>query len=405
MRITASSTDIPCGHLALVAEALPPGGQVALGKLRAPGDPHVEPVQAREHPGHGDDRADDAEEDDHVGATGGLLGVGEPRADPDPAERDHGPHRERRPGPSPRPRSRAAAPLTGRCRLSCSSMRSRVRKGALRQEALWLGHSPTDRVIGTCRVTEPEPYTQPAVAGSGTIACALAASASVLGKCPAAGPQRRLGGRAEERAQEECAKVEGATPERIEVTTEPGRSRPRATSSSRRWWRSSTPRPSCSARLGRGLPERGPGEHYVLALDCRAGGSLRPSAPAVRPPRLQPRPPDGADRGLSAGRAAARESGSEPAPGAARSARRRSRFPISRGSSSTASCSPTCSTPFGWPSEPGWRAPRSTPASSSARGTPWGRSGCWTSSGSTWPPRSARACSPTPERSATGLRG
>ena len=35
----------------------------------------------------------------------------------------------------------------------------------------------------------------------------------------------------------------------------------------------------------------------------------------------------------------------------------------------------------------------------------WGRSGCWTSSGSTWPPRSARACSPTPERSATGLPG
>ena len=42
-------------------------------------------------------------------------------------------------------------------------------------------------------MTEPEPYTQPAVAGSGTIACGLAASASVLGQCPDAGPQRRLG--------------------------------------------------------------------------------------------------------------------------------------------------------------------------------------------------------------------
>jgi 3-hydroxybutyryl-CoA dehydrogenase len=70
-------------------------------------------------------------------------------------------------------------------------------------------------------VTEPEPYTQPAVAGSGTIGCALAASASVLGSVRMLARSDASAERAEERAQEECAKVEGATPERIEVTMEP----------------------------------------------------------------------------------------------------------------------------------------------------------------------------------------
>ncbi len=59
-------------------------------------------------------------------------------------------------------------------------------------------------------MTEPEPYTQPAVAGSGTIACALAASASVLGEVRLLARSDASAWRAEERAQEECAKVEGA---------------------------------------------------------------------------------------------------------------------------------------------------------------------------------------------------
>ena len=41
----------------------------------------------------------------------------------------------------------------------------------------------------------------------------------------------------------------------------------------------------------------------------------------------------------------------------------------------------------------------------SAPGTPWARSGCSTSSGSTWPPPSAKACSTTRARTATGRRG
>jgi 3-hydroxybutyryl-CoA dehydrogenase len=71
-------------------------------------------------------------------------------------------------------------------------------------------------------VTEPEPYSQPAVAGSGTIACALAASASVLGAVRLLARSDSSAWRAEERAQEECSKIEGAAPERIRVTTDVG---------------------------------------------------------------------------------------------------------------------------------------------------------------------------------------
>jgi len=69
-------------------------------------------------------------------------------------------------------------------------------------------------------VTEPEPYSRPAVAGSGTIACALAASASVLGAVRLLARSDTSAWRAEERVQEECSKIDGAAPERIRVTTE-----------------------------------------------------------------------------------------------------------------------------------------------------------------------------------------
>ena len=70
-------------------------------------------------------------------------------------------------------------------------------------------------------MTEPEPYTEPAVAGSGTIACALAASASVLGKVRLLARSDASAWRAEERAQTECAKLADAAPDRIRVTTDP----------------------------------------------------------------------------------------------------------------------------------------------------------------------------------------
>jgi len=70
-------------------------------------------------------------------------------------------------------------------------------------------------------VTETGAYTDPAVAGSGTIACTLAASASVLGEVRLLARSDASAWRAEERAQAECSRVEGAHGSRIRVTTEP----------------------------------------------------------------------------------------------------------------------------------------------------------------------------------------
>jgi 3-hydroxybutyryl-CoA dehydrogenase len=71
-------------------------------------------------------------------------------------------------------------------------------------------------------VTETDAYTRPAVAGSGTIACALAASASALGPVHLLTRSDAAAWRAEEQAQGECSKVEGAVGDRIKVTTDPG---------------------------------------------------------------------------------------------------------------------------------------------------------------------------------------
>jgi 3-hydroxybutyryl-CoA dehydrogenase len=65
-------------------------------------------------------------------------------------------------------------------------------------------------------------YTHPAVAGSGTIACALAASASVLGEVHLLARSDASAWRAEEQAQADCSKLEGGVPDRIRVTTNPG---------------------------------------------------------------------------------------------------------------------------------------------------------------------------------------
>jgi 3-hydroxybutyryl-CoA dehydrogenase len=71
-------------------------------------------------------------------------------------------------------------------------------------------------------VTDPDAYTEPAVAGSGTIACALAASASVLGPVRLLARSDASAWQAEERAQAGCEKLEAAVAERIRVTTDPG---------------------------------------------------------------------------------------------------------------------------------------------------------------------------------------
>jgi 3-hydroxybutyryl-CoA dehydrogenase len=63
-------------------------------------------------------------------------------------------------------------------------------------------------------------YRQAAVAGSGTIACGLAASATTVGKAVLLARSDASAWRAEEAAVAACEKVEGAHPERIKVTTQ-----------------------------------------------------------------------------------------------------------------------------------------------------------------------------------------
>lgn len=70
-------------------------------------------------------------------------------------------------------------------------------------------------------MTESSGYAHPAVAGSGVIACGLAACATALGNVRLLARSEASAWRAEERAQAECSKVEGGHPQRIRVTTDP----------------------------------------------------------------------------------------------------------------------------------------------------------------------------------------
>jgi 3-hydroxybutyryl-CoA dehydrogenase len=60
---------------------------------------------------------------------------------------------------------------------------------------------------------------RPGIAGSGAIACGVAACASALGEVRLCARSDVSAWRAEERAEAECAKVEGAVPRQIKVTT------------------------------------------------------------------------------------------------------------------------------------------------------------------------------------------
>lgn len=64
-------------------------------------------------------------------------------------------------------------------------------------------------------------YERPAIAGSGTIACGLAACASVASKVVLLARSDASAWRAEEQSHSLCAKVEGADAKRVKVTTRP----------------------------------------------------------------------------------------------------------------------------------------------------------------------------------------
>ena len=67
-----------------------------------------------------------------------------------------------------------------------------------------------------------ETYERPAIAGSGTIACGLAACATIASETFLLARSDASAWRAEEQAQALCAKVDGGDPKRIKVTTDPG---------------------------------------------------------------------------------------------------------------------------------------------------------------------------------------
>lgn len=66
-----------------------------------------------------------------------------------------------------------------------------------------------------------ERYDRPAIAGSGTIACGLAASASKLSRTMLLARSDASAWRAEEQAHSLCAKVDGGDPSNVKVTTNP----------------------------------------------------------------------------------------------------------------------------------------------------------------------------------------
>jgi 3-hydroxybutyryl-CoA dehydrogenase len=70
-------------------------------------------------------------------------------------------------------------------------------------------------------VNDSGEYRRPAVAGSGVIGCGLAACATAVGEVRLLARSDASAWRAEERAQADCAKVEGGSPDRIRVTTNP----------------------------------------------------------------------------------------------------------------------------------------------------------------------------------------
>jgi 3-hydroxybutyryl-CoA dehydrogenase len=71
-------------------------------------------------------------------------------------------------------------------------------------------------------VTGSERYARPGIAGSGVIACDLAACATALGDVRLLARSDASAWRAEESAQSSASKLESGDPQRIKVTTEPG---------------------------------------------------------------------------------------------------------------------------------------------------------------------------------------
>ena len=142
-------------------------------------------------------------------------------------------------------------------------------------------------------------YVQPGIAGSGVIACGLAASASALGKTILLARSDASAWRAEEQAHALCAKLDDGNPGQIKVTTKPadlGSLRPDRRGD-RRGARAR--RSELLGELGDAAGGGRPRDHHLVALglrrSARGGGHAKRD---LRPPPLQPGGEDGAGRAL-----------------------------------------------------------------------------------------------------------
>src|SRR5947199_616428 len=94
--------------------------------------------------------------------------------------------------------------------------------GGLRSSARHLPQHDRNAADGAHGMMSGDGYSRPAVAGSGTIACSLAAAASSLGEVRLLARSDVSAWRAEEAVEGLAGKVDGGTPSRVRVTTEAG---------------------------------------------------------------------------------------------------------------------------------------------------------------------------------------
>ncbi len=195
-----------------------------------------------------------------------------------------------------------------------------------------------------------EGYKHPAIAGSGTIACGLAATATATGKTLLLARSDASAWRAEEQATAACAKIDGADSERLRVTTEPA-DLAECDIVVEAVVEDAKVKGELLAVLGDAAPDADlattTSSLSVGAIGKASGHGdrffgLHVFNPVPRMKLVELCFPDSVNDGTASGRW----------PGAGQSARPRSRCPTRRGSSSTACSSPTSSTPCGCSSAP-----------------------------------------------------
>ena len=124
-------------------------------------------------------------------------------------------------------------------------------------------------------------YESPGIAGSGAIATGLAAVSTTTADTILLARSEASAWRAEEKVVAACAKIEGAEPSRLRVTTDP-KDLSDCDVIVEAIVEEVEPKGELLATHRRGLPERRPGHHHLLAQHRRdrRGGRHRASSSA-----------------------------------------------------------------------------------------------------------------------------